>query len=115
MTIERAHLSGGPWLVTASGRLDQSQAGQLEEILQALLKEGRNQLIVDMAAVDYINSGGLRCLVTAWRMARQENGDVLLCSMTPRVYDIFKMIGFDKVFRIFPNRDEASQYWQQSG
>ncbi len=115
MTIERAHLTGHLWLVTATGRLDQSQAVQLEAILQELLSEGHNRLIVDMAGVDYINSGGLRCLVTAWRLARQENGDILLCSMTPRVYDIFKMIGFDKVFRIFPDREEASQYWQQAG
>lgn len=115
MTIERAYLSDKIWLVKASGRLDQSQAGQLEETLQALLKEGHNRLIVDMAAVDYINSGGLRCLVTAWRLARQENGDVLLCSMTPRVHDIFKMIGFDKVFRIFSDREAASQHWQQAG
>lgn len=114
MTIESTPYSGNIWLVTASGRLDQSQAGQLEETLQALLKEGHNRLVVDMAGVDYINSGGLRCLVTAWRMARQENGDVLLCSMTPRVYDIFKMIGFDKVFRIFPDREEAGHYWQQA-
>lgn len=113
MSIEKSRLHDGIWLVTASGRLDQSQTTQLEESLQSLLQERQNRLIVDMAAVDYINSGGLRCLVTAWRMARQEDGDVLLCAMSPRVHDIFQMIGFDKVFRIFPDQQAASSFWQE--
>lgn len=112
MSIESSPLTEEIWLVIASGRLDQSQTGQLEESLQELLAEGHNRLIVDMANVEYINSGGLRCLVTAWRMARQKEGDVYLCALIPRVQNVFTMIGFDKVFQIFPTREEASQAWQ---
>jgi len=114
MSIESSPLTKEIWLVTASGRLDQSQTGQLEESLQQLLTEGHNRLIVDMAKVEYINSVGLRCLVTAWRMARQQRGDVYLCALIPRVQNVFTMIGFDKVFQIFPTREEASQAWQPS-
>ena len=114
MTIKQRKLPNRVWLVSASGRLDQSQNAQLEERLQSLLQTGHSRFIVDLSDVNYINSGGLRCLVSAWRTAKQQDGNVFLCAMTPRVQGIFNMIGFDKVFRIFPTQEEASRYWQDS-
>ena len=68
----------GSWLVVVSGRLDQSQNQLLEEELKRLLDEGHHQLIVDLGEVTYVNSGGLRCLVTVWRQARERGGNVVL-------------------------------------
>jgi anti-anti-sigma factor len=62
--------------------------------------------------VAYINSGGLRCLVTAWRRARQAQGDLLLCGLNQRLNEVFTMVGFDKVFGIYSSCEAAVQALQ---
>ncbi len=102
MAIQQEPLKNDVWLVRADGRLDQSQTSSLEATLNQLLDNGRQNLIVDLSQVSYINSGGLRSLVSAWRRARQQEGDVMLCGLNDRLQEVFTMVGFDKVFQIYP-------------
>lgn len=95
------------YLVGVSGRLDQSLNPELEETLNKLLDGGHYDLIVDLSHTTYINSGGLRCLVSAWRRARSSDGTLRLCGLNARLQEIFAMVGFDKVFEIHPNCEEA--------
>jgi anti-anti-sigma factor len=88
------------WLVGVSGRLDQSLNPKLEETLNDLLENGHCRLVVDLTHATYINSGGLRCLVSAWRRAKAGEGALTLCGLNPRLQEIFAMVGFDKVFTI---------------
>lgn len=95
------------WLVGVNGRLDQSLTPQLSETLTSLLDNGRYRLIINLSGVSYINSGGLRCLVSAWRTARANNGDVVLFGLNDRILEVFTMVGFDKVFHIVNTSSEA--------
>ncbi|MCP4423312.1 MAG: STAS domain-containing protein [Chloroflexi bacterium] len=94
-------------LVSVDGRLDQDQTPQLETVLNALLDEGRNVLVVDLTRTNYINSGGLRCLVSVWRKARRQDGNLALCGLNDRLQEVFSMVGFDKVFSIYPDSKTA--------
>lgn len=106
-TIWQEQQSKNIWLVGVNGRLDQSLTPQLNETLTSLLENGRYHLMINLSGVSYINSGGLRCLVTAWRKARAENGDVVLFGLNGRILEVFTMVGFDKVFRIVDTSLEA--------
>lgn len=95
------------WLIGVNGRLDQSQISELEETLNELLELGHHHLLVDMTHTTYINSGGLRCLVSAWRRAKAHDGSLVLCGLNARLQEIFTMVGFDKVFVIHSDCAEA--------
>jgi anti-sigma B factor antagonist len=107
MSVQQEHLEQNIWLVCVNGRLDQSLNVQLDETLSSLIQSGYYQIIVDLSQVNYINSGGLRCLVSAWRKARQQEGNVWLCGLNGRLQEIFSIVGFDKVFQIYPTLTEA--------
>jgi anti-sigma B factor antagonist len=109
MTIWDEPAADDSWLVVVSGRLDQSQNQLLEEELQRLIDEGHHQLIVDLSQVTYVNSGGLRSLVTIWRQARERGGNVVLCGLSKQIARVFSIVGFDKVFVIYPDRSEAER------
>lgn len=113
MAILQEELKHNSWLVSVSGRLDQTQTPDLEECLNALLDQGRHRIVVDLANVNYINSGGLRCLVTAWRKANRSGGNVVLTGLRSRVYDVFSMVGFDKVFDVYPDHARAADSWHE--
>ena len=110
MTVWQKKIQGNIWLVHIEGRLDHQLTPSLETHLHDLLQEDGVQLIVDLSKTNYINSGGMRILVTAWRKAHQQNGDLLLCGLNGRLQEIFSMIGFDKLFDIYANPESAQQY-----
>ena len=108
MSILQQQLPDDISLIILEGRLDQTQTPQLEAELTRLLEEdGRTKFIIDLNQVSYINSGGLRCLVGSWRKARQLEGNLVLCGLSNRLLEIFAMVGFDKVFQIVKDVDEA--------
>lgn len=113
MNIRKESLPGDVQLVAVKGRLDQNLTPELEQVLNELLAEGHQRFMVDMGEVSYINSGGLRCLVTAWRKAKKEGGNVFLFGLQPRVEQVFAMVGFDKVFELYPTEAAAQAGWQQ--
>jgi anti-anti-sigma factor len=63
--------------------------------------------VVDFGDVTYISSSGLRALLTARRLAKSQGGDVMLCRLSPRVYEIFEMVGFTQVFGIYDSVEAA--------
>lgn len=109
MTVWQETLPSDTVLVGVRGRLDQSLNPTLEQTLNDLLDSGRTHFIVDLTEASYINSGGLRCLVSVWRRAREHNGSLRLCGLNPRLQEIFSMVGFDKVFEIYDSCAEARQ------
>lgn len=114
MKVVQAPLGSGVIGVTVEGRLDAATVPTLEQTLQRLLLEGQVRLVIDLAAVNYISSSGLRAMLTARRQARSRGGDVYLCSLHPRVREIFEMVGFVSVFGIYASRDQAAAAFQSS-
>jgi anti-anti-sigma factor len=50
----------------------------------------------------------LRALLRARKAAQAGGGDVVLCDMKPRVREVFEMIGFTSLFRVFDGPAEAA-------
>ncbi|MBN1316928.1 MAG: STAS domain-containing protein [Anaerolineales bacterium] len=94
-------------LIGVRGRLDHDSVPELEIALLELLEEGYIHLAIDMKEATYINSSGLRVLISILRASNRQGGDVVLSSLNKRLTDIFNMAGFDKVFSIWPTSDEA--------
>lgn len=107
MNISQQQLTVGIWEVEVHGRLDQTQTPTLNTTLTELINAQQYRLLVNLTETNYINSGGLRCLVSAWRKARAHEGDVILYGLNERLCEIFTMIGFDKVFEIYQTQEEA--------
>lgn len=96
------------WQIDLAGRLDSKNSNTLEDILnEALVEQEHYRLIVNLDGVDYISSSGLKALVSAWRLARDNGGDVLLTNLRNRIQEIFNMIGFDMMFNIYDSPGDA--------
>jgi anti-sigma B factor antagonist len=76
-------ISTGPaagWIVvTASGDLDYATSPQLAAQLEAIIDVERPpRVAVDLSRLDFCDSAGLRCLLTASRRAQQRDGELAL-------------------------------------
>jgi anti-sigma B factor antagonist len=74
------------------------------------LDSGHDRFIVDLSEATYINSGGLRCLVSAWRRTQAQGGDLVLCGLNARLEEIFSLVGFDRVFQIYATYEDAQKH-----
>ena len=94
-------------VLVLTGRLEASSAKKLKGQVDALVKENRVKLIVDMAGVDFIDSSGLGSLVSSLRAVNERKGDVKVASLQKQVRSIFELTRLHRIFGIFDNAEAA--------
>lgn len=68
--------------------------------------EGNASVVLNLAEVNYIDSGGLGTLVSLYTTARNAGGALKLANLTKRVGDLLQVTKLVSVFEVFP--DEAA-------
>ncbi len=96
-------------LIRAHGRLDASTVSQMERALMDAHRQGGRVVLINMEALQYISSSGLRVLLSARTQTRKRGGDVFLFALSQPVREVFDMVGFSAVFSIFDTLDQALQ------
>ena len=86
--------------VTAKGRIDALSAPEIQKVFHKLILEGGRVLLADLSGVHYISSAGLRIFIITQKELKKVGGEILFSGLTPQVLEVFKMSGFEKVFRI---------------
>lgn len=91
-----------PYTVLAvKGEVDVYNAPRLREKLVELVSQGRQQIVVDLEAVDFLDSTGLGVLVGGLKRLRSHEGDLTLVCTQSRILKVFEITGLTKVFSIF--------------
>lgn len=104
----RDERDNGITLCRMSGRLDGTTSAPADQHLSRVSGDpATTRLILDLSALDYLSSAGLRVLLTAAKRTRSRSGRIALCSPQPGVRDILEISGFTSIFEIFPTRDAA--------
>ena len=82
--------------IVVEGRLDTTTAPQLEAELKESLREIRT-LVVDMSALEYISSAGLRVLLSAQKIMNNQ-GEMKVTGANESIMEIFEVTGFNDIF-----------------
>ena len=98
---------GNHTVVDVGGEIDVYTAPKLREQLVELVNDGSYHLVVDMEAVDFLDSTGLGVLVGGLKRVRAHEGSLRLVCTQERILKIFRITGLTKVFPIHNTVDEA--------
>ena len=98
---------GNILVMRVEGRIDSSVAKQFEEKIRALIARD-SRVIVDLAAMDYVSSAGLRSFVILAKGARANNQRLALCAMREEIDEIFDLGGLKELFDIYDTVDTAA-------
>ena len=82
------------------GRIDTDSALALSLMLEKTIMSGRDQLVLDLNGVEYINSAGLRELVQIFKLVQRAGGVLLLVNPSEYVRKTLELVGLDSVFNI---------------
>ena len=84
--------------VELEGRLDTVTAPDLENELKDSL-EGVTSLVMDLGALDYISSAGLRVLLSAQKTMNRQ-GSMKVTHVNETIMEIFEVMGFSDILTI---------------
>ncbi|HKG65297.1 MAG TPA: STAS domain-containing protein [Solirubrobacteraceae bacterium] len=87
------------------GDLDAATASQLRECLVEVIDEG-TRIVIDMEALDFLDSAGLGILVGGLKRARTYGGELELVCSSSAVLKPIEITGLDRVFTIHRGRPE---------
>ena len=109
MELKVSSRSQGDHTVLAlAGEIDLYTAPRLQsELTRALSAADAAQIVVDMSAVDFLDSTGLGVLVGGLKRVKSNEGELRLVVAQDRIMKIFDITGLAKVFPIYPSLDEA--------
>ncbi len=89
-----------------AARIDAAIAIQFKEDMREQAADGPARVILDLTAVEFIDSSGLGAIVAA--MKQLGNGRRLdLAGLTPTVDKVFRLTRMDTVFNLFASLDDA--------
>ncbi len=94
-------------IVSAKGRIDAVTAPQFENSLFNFISRGENVFIINFAHLEYISSAGLRSILATAKKLKEKKGEMLFAGLKDPVKEVFKISGFNSIFRIFSTDEEA--------
>lgn len=106
MTILFEHKEGVAVVNVNEQRLDAAKAKDFRRLVSPVLEEN-DSLVIDLSAVDFIDSSGLGAILSCLRKLNSKGGDVKLAGASDRVRDIFELVRFNHLFDVYNTVDEA--------
>jgi anti-sigma B factor antagonist len=94
-------------VMSVGGEIDVYTAPIVRERLDAAVRDGHVNLVVDLSRVRFLDSTGLGVLVGRLKLTRSRDGSLRLVATEEKVLKVFAITGLDKVFEIYPTLEEA--------
>ncbi len=85
-------------VIVLDGYLDAHTAPQFETAIQSEIDAGHFRIIVDCAKLTYISSAGLGVFMSFIEEVREQGGDIKICGLTPKVQQVFDILGFPELY-----------------
>ncbi|PZO46554.1 MAG: sulfate transporter [Phormidesmis priestleyi] len=98
-------------VLTPSGILDSTKAGEIRNQVDRALESNTKVLLMDLKDTTFVDSSGLGTLVSVLKKVRSSSGEMYVCSINPQIKMLFELTSMDRVFTIFEDREafEASR------
>lgn len=87
--------------------MTEEMALQMEQASQDVLDAGLDQLVLDIAELQYVSSLGLRSFVRVAKSFHATGKAALLCGMKGVVKEVFEMAHMSSLFKTFDSVDTA--------
>ncbi len=105
--IKTEQLGDDAYVISLAGEVDLYTAPEFKQQLLEVIGQGGKEVIVDFSDTTFIDSTTLGVLVGGVKRLRTNEGQLSLVCSDRNITKIFEITGLDRVFTIYPTRDEA--------
>jgi anti-sigma B factor antagonist len=90
-----------------SGRLDGDTSASIEEDVLMAIKGGTREILLECSKLDSVTGVGMQSLLRLAREMRSARGKIAVCSLKPRVKEMFDVCGVENMIAIYEDCDSA--------
>jgi anti-sigma B factor antagonist len=112
--IKTEQLGADAYMISLAGEVDLYTAPEFKQQLLEVIGQGGKEVVVDFSDTTFIDSTTLGVLVGGVKRLRTNGGQLSLVCRDRNITKIFEITGLDRVFTIYPSRDEAVAKLQAS-
>jgi len=105
--IKTEHVNDDLYVISLAGEVDLYTAPEFKQQLLEVIGQGGKEVIVDFSDTTFIDSTTLGVLVGGVKRLRTNDGQLSLVCSDRNITKIFEITGLDRVFTIYPSREEA--------
>ena len=99
-------------LISLMGRLtEKEQSEELIAAFEEMLSKGENSVLLELSALEYVNSSGLNLLIGMLTKARNVGGELAICGVSDKVRQLLIMTRLDSIFKIYGSVETASEHF----
>ena len=102
-------------IVKITGEITLKKRGDamLHDAVRSLIGRGHKKVLIDLAAVSYVDSAGLGELVQAHSITRNGGGSLRLFNPTKRLHDLLVVTDLVKLFQNYDDEAQALASFKQ--
>jgi len=97
----------GVTILGLKGRITVGEVTPVREKIAALLAEGKNQIVLDLGDVEYIDSTGLGNLVISFTQTKKAGGALKLMRLNKRNVELLALTRLHTIFEVFAEETDA--------
>jgi anti-anti-sigma factor len=94
-------------VIQVTGRMDAVTAPDFDAACGAWIDQGETRLVVDLTALEYISSAGLRSFLVVGKRLKGCGGTLALSGLDGMVREVFDLSGFAALFPVHPCPETA--------
>lgn len=107
VTIKTAPQVPGGLVFVINGQLNTYNSTQFQAIANDAMKKGYTKLIADCNSLNYISSTGVGAFTFILKEIKPYNGKIILSGISPKIMEIFQLLGFSSFFDFTSSVSEA--------
>jgi len=99
---------GGVIVIDLDGRITLGDGSALlRDLIHEHLDKGHKKLVLNLAAISYLDSTGLGEMVSGYRVVKSQGGELKLLNLNKKVSDLLQVTKLYTVFDIHNDETEA--------
>jgi len=98
-------------VLAPQGKFNLVAAPPIKARIDDLVGAGKTHIVVDLHAVDFIDSSGLGALIGGLKAARQQGGDLRIAAAGVQVRGVLKLTNLDRILSPYGTVAEALDDW----
>lgn len=96
-------------VVCPRGFINAHTVRQFEQELNVALEAGQVKIVINGSGLAYVASAGLGVIMGLIEEVRSRGGDIRLADLNETVMNIFEVLGFNHLCKVFDSEQEAVQ------
>ncbi len=98
----------GITIVYPEGKITLGDGDQeLGEAVRTILEQGGRRIVLNLSKVSYLDSSGVGELVGCYTSIKNKGGDLRICGMNSRIFNLITMTSLHSVFEVKETEEEA--------